>query len=85
MFTYKVVIGIFDGSEREHPDERYSCGDGGQGGYRGDQLEHQQAQEVKVGEPLKLLEQIQWQERQNRIFGRFDVIVLRTATSVTIK
>lgn len=75
--SYKVVVGIFDGSEGEYPDQGYSGRHGCQRGYCGYELQNQQAQEVKVGEPLKLLEQIQRQERQNRILGRFDVIVLQ--------
>lgn len=27
--TYKVVVGIFDGSEREYPYKRYGCSDRG--------------------------------------------------------
>lgn len=77
MDTYKIVVGIFDGSEREYPNKRYGCGDRGQRGYGRDHLKHQQTQEVKIGEPLKLLKQIQWQERQNRILGRLDVIILK--------
>lgn len=77
MVTYKIVVGIFDGSEREYPNKRNSCGDWRQRGYSGDHLKYQQTQEVKIGEPLKLLKQIQWQERQNRILGRLNVIILK--------
>lgn len=41
--TYKVVVGILNGSEHKYPYERYSCRNGGQRGYGGYHLKHQQA------------------------------------------
>lgn len=42
LYTYKIIVGIFDGSEHEHPYKGYGCSDGGQGGDSGDHLKHQQ-------------------------------------------
>lgn len=40
-------------------------------------MQHQQYEKVKIGKTLELLEQIEWQESENCVFGRFDDVVLQ--------
>ena len=76
--VYVIVVKVFDGGDGEDADERHGCGDGRQRRDGRDELQHQKAGEVKIGQPVELLEQIQRQERHQRVLGRLDVIVLST-------
>lgn len=76
MFTYKVVVRVLDGSECKYAYEWYRGGDGRERGDGRDELQHQQAQEVEVRQPLELLQQIQRQERYDRILRCLDEVAL---------
>lgn len=74
--TYKVVVGVLDRRERQHANEWHCGGDGRQRRDGGDDLKHEQAQEVEVGQTLELLKQVERQERDDRVFRRLDIVIL---------
>lgn len=78
--TYEIIVGIFDGGEEQDTNERHGSGDGRQRRDERDELQHQKAQEIEIGQPLELLNQVHRHERQQRVLGRLDVIVLRGIT-----
>lgn len=69
-----VIVGVLNARDHEHTDERDGGGDGRERRDDGDQLQHQQAQEVEVGQPLELLEQVVRDEVQQRVLGGLDVV-----------
>jgi len=74
--AYVIIVKVFDGGDGEDTDERHGRGDGRQRRDGRYELEHKKTGEVEIGQPVKLLEQIQRQERHQRVFRRLDVIVL---------
>ena len=74
--THKIVVGIFDGRKEEDTDERHGSGDWRQGRDERDELQYQKAQEIEIGQPLELLDQVHRHKRQQRVLGRLDVVVL---------
>lgn len=60
--THNIIVGILDGGQGEHTDQRYGCGHWRQRGDRRDQLQHQQAEEIEVSQTLELLQQIEGQK-----------------------
>ena len=74
--AHKIVVGIFDGRKEEDTDERHGSGDWRQGRDERDELQYQKAQEIEIGQPLELLDQVHRHKRQQRVLGRLDVVVL---------
>lgn len=74
--THNIIIRILNSRQSKYSYQGNCCGHWGEWGYRGYQLEDQQAEEIEVGQPLKLLQQIEWQKREQRILGGLDVVVL---------
>lgn len=66
-WTYNIIVGILDGGQCEHTDQRYRCGHWRQRGDGRNQLQHQQAEEIEVRQALELLQQIEGQKRKQRI------------------
>ena len=61
--TYKIIVRILDGRQHQDPDQRDRRGDRCQRGDRRYQLQYQEAQEIKIGKTLELLQQVQRQKR----------------------
>lgn len=74
--THVIIVSILGSCDGKHTNERDGGGDGGQGADDGNQLQHQEAEEVEVGQPLELLKQVVGQEVEQRVFGRLNVVFL---------
>jgi hypothetical protein len=47
-------------------------------------LQNEQTEKVEVGQPLELLEQVEWDEGEKRVLRCLDVIVLQANMSHTL-
>lgn len=56
--THIVIVGILWGGQHEHPDQGQGCGDWCQRRNGRYELQQQEAQEIEIGQPLKLLQQV---------------------------
>ena len=79
--TYIVIVTILDGSHAQDEDQRQGGGDWAQRGNGRDELKHEQDQEVEVGSPHELLQQVDGQEGQQCVLGGVDAVVLPCSKS----